>query len=117
MVDVWNGPATVGSDCNITTATFYAYKGAVSFGANAAIISLVYAKGNVSITSGSVDPSDSLTPGGQLIATTWTAGVPGTPIGLCDTIAGSGNVESFSLIEPAPGKHLRHPLREVGQDE
>ncbi len=97
FVHVVGGNTSIGDSSTLKTGLFWTYNGSATFGSSASIVSLVYARNNVTFQSGDVDPSDQITPGGQLNITSWRSGVAQLPFSLSGAIGGGGNTEPYWL--------------------
>src|SRR5262245_22463480 len=112
FVDVNTGAFTLGDNAVISAWTINVHSGRATIRDNADIVALIYADDRISVTSGVIDPSMALSPGGRLIGLGWTAGSAGVVTTLCSSIQGGAG--GYDLAGSPPPRLRVTRWREVG---
>jgi hypothetical protein len=116
------GDFNTNNNASQLNASIIAYNGVISFGNNTAVVGVLWARGNITVNSGTILMGSSPSaPAGnaRLSVVKWSAGSLSSPSLVTSSLYAYSGRDSFAVSAPPFGAPLLHisRWREVGQDE
>lgn len=118
-IHVLAGNIDFGSSAAINSAALYAYNGTITFGTGLDASAVLYALNSVTLTGGTLSMPGWFVGGvGELSATPWTAGTPGSTTWLTTSFPAVGSWDPLCLHSPASASSIIIVRwREVSEEE